>query len=91
MKISSSKSGAMVLSWKRLACPLWVGEESGGVQVPQIFFLSEGRMDRDIGRRMGAASAVHLSGFLMVRSEPNPKASLCLPVKSVPTLSHDHE
>lgn len=27
MRISASKSGVIALSWKRVVCPLWVGEE----------------------------------------------------------------
>ena len=48
----------MVLSWKRVDCPLWVGGES----LPQfeefkylgVFFASQGKMEREIGR-LGSA------------------------------------
>ncbi|KAI3371969.1 hypothetical protein L3Q82_006839 [Scortum barcoo] len=60
MRISTSKSKAMVLDRKRVACPLWVG----GEVLPQVeefkylgvLFTSEGKMEREIDRRIGAAS-----------------------------------
>ncbi|KAI3366640.1 hypothetical protein L3Q82_009329 [Scortum barcoo] len=62
MRISTSKSEAMVLDRKRVACPLRVGGEI----LPQVeefkylgvLFTSEGKMEREIDRRIGAASAV---------------------------------
>ncbi|KAI3364565.1 hypothetical protein L3Q82_010836 [Scortum barcoo] len=64
--ISTSKSEAMVLDRKRVACPLWVG----GEVLPQVeefkylgvLFTSEGKMEREIDMRIGAASAVMLVG-----------------------------
>ena len=62
MKISTSKSEAMVLSRKRVDCPLRVGAEVLS-QVEEfkylgISFMSERRMEQEIDRRIGAASAV---------------------------------
>ncbi|KAI3360388.1 hypothetical protein L3Q82_002299 [Scortum barcoo] len=62
MRISTSKSEAMVLDRKRVACPLRVG----GEVLPQVeefkylgvLFTSEGKMEREIDRRIGAVSAV---------------------------------
>ncbi|KAI3355624.1 hypothetical protein L3Q82_017913 [Scortum barcoo] len=62
MRISTSKSEAMVLDRKRVACPLRVG----GEVLPQVeefkylgvLFTSEGKIEREIDRRIGAASAV---------------------------------
>ncbi|KAI3374595.1 hypothetical protein L3Q82_021173 [Scortum barcoo] len=62
MRISTSKSEAMVLDRKRVACPLQVG----GEVLPQVeefkylgvLFTSEGKIEREIDRRIGAASAV---------------------------------
>ncbi|KAI3354753.1 hypothetical protein L3Q82_004520 [Scortum barcoo] len=62
MRISTSKSEAMVLDRKRVACPLQVG----GEVLPQVeefkylgvLFTSEGKMERELDRRIGAASAV---------------------------------
>ncbi|KAI3361110.1 hypothetical protein L3Q82_013312, partial [Scortum barcoo] len=67
MGISTSKSEAMVLDQKRVACPLWVGGEI----LPQmeefknlgVLFTSEGKMEREINRRIGAASAVMWSVY----------------------------
>ncbi|KAI3370772.1 hypothetical protein L3Q82_007308 [Scortum barcoo] len=61
MRISTSKSEAMVLDRKRVVCPLRVG----GEVLPQVeefkylgvLFTSEGKMEREIDRRIGAASA----------------------------------
>ncbi len=54
MRIGTSKSETMVLSWKRVDCPLWVREEL----LPQVeefkyhgvLFRSEGKMEREIDR-----------------------------------------
>ncbi|TWW59255.1 hypothetical protein D4764_06G0007850 [Takifugu flavidus] len=62
MRISTSKSEAMVLDRKKVECLLRVKEEI----LPQVeefkylgvLFTSEGRMEREIDRRIGAASAV---------------------------------
>ena len=62
MRVSTSKSEAMVLCWKKVDCPLVLG---GGV-LPQaeefkylgILFTSEGKMEHEIDRWMGAASGV---------------------------------
>ncbi|TWW78630.1 hypothetical protein D4764_11G0007510 [Takifugu flavidus] len=62
MKISTSKSEAMVLNRKKVECLLRVKEEI----LPQVeefkylgvLFTSEGRMEREVDRRTGAASAV---------------------------------
>ncbi|TWW63647.1 hypothetical protein D4764_03G0006550 [Takifugu flavidus] len=61
MRISTSKSESMVLAQKKVECLLRVGEEV----LPQveefkylgILFTSEGRMEREIDRRIGAAVA----------------------------------
>ncbi|KAI3360921.1 hypothetical protein L3Q82_013117, partial [Scortum barcoo] len=67
MRISTSKSEAMVLDRKRVVCPLRVS----GEVLPQVeefkylgvLFTSEGKMEREIDRRrIGAASAVMLCG-----------------------------
>ncbi|KAI3367033.1 hypothetical protein L3Q82_009666 [Scortum barcoo] len=68
MRISTSKSEAMVLDRKRVACPLQVG----GEVLPQVeefkylgagvLFTSEGKMEREIDRRIGAASRSYAVG-----------------------------
>ncbi|KAI3351455.1 hypothetical protein L3Q82_020309 [Scortum barcoo] len=66
MRISTSKSEAMVLDRKRVACPLRVG----GEVLPQVeefkylgvLFTSEGKMEREIDRRIGGAASVQLCG-----------------------------
>ncbi|KAI3359915.1 hypothetical protein L3Q82_014268, partial [Scortum barcoo] len=67
MRISTSKSEAMVLDRKRVVCPLRVS----GEVLPQVeefkylgvLFTSEGKMEREIDRRIGAAS-MQLCGWL---------------------------
>ncbi|KAI3367063.1 hypothetical protein L3Q82_009264, partial [Scortum barcoo] len=73
MRISTSKSEAMVLDRKRVACPLRVG----GEVLPQVeefkylgvLFTSEGKIEREIDRRIGAASAVMRSVYRTVCGE----------------------
>ncbi|KAI3362816.1 hypothetical protein L3Q82_001863 [Scortum barcoo] len=57
MRISTSKSEAMVLDWKRVVCPLQV---DGEVLLQVEEFRSEAKMEREIERRIGVASAVML-------------------------------
>ncbi|CAM4603447.1 unnamed protein product [Leuciscus chuanchicus] len=98
MRISTSKSEAMVLSRKRVVCPLQVGGEF----LPQVeefkylgvLFTSEGRIEREIDRRIGAASAVMRSLYrsVVVNKELSRKAKLSI-YRSiyVPTLTYGHE
>ncbi|XDV14816.1 hypothetical protein PO909_014999 [Leuciscus waleckii] len=98
MRISASKSEAMVLSRKRVACPLQVGGEF----LPQVeefkylgvLFTSEGRMEREIDRRIGAASAIMRSMYrsVVVKKELSCKAKLSIYQSIyVPTLTYSHE
>ncbi|KAI3369961.1 hypothetical protein L3Q82_024762 [Scortum barcoo] len=98
MRISTSKSEAMVLDRKRVACPLRVG----GEVLPQVeefkylgvLFTSEGKMEHEIDRRIGAASAVMRSVYrtIVVKMELSRKANLSI-YRSVyaPTLTYGHE
>ncbi|KAK3548141.1 hypothetical protein QTP70_004858 [Hemibagrus guttatus] len=82
MRISTSKSEAMVLDWKKVACPFQVGGEF----LPQVeefkylwvLFTSEGRMDHEIDRWIGAAAAVMQSMYrsVVVKKELNRKIRL---------------
>ncbi|TWW56333.1 hypothetical protein D4764_08G0003200 [Takifugu flavidus] len=88
----------MVLSWKKVECLLWVKEEI----LPQVevfkylgvLFTSEGRMEQEIDRRIGAASAVMrtLHRSVVVKRELSRKAKLSI-YRSifVPTLTYGHE
>ncbi|TWW77544.1 hypothetical protein D4764_12G0009340 [Takifugu flavidus] len=98
MKISTSKSEAMVLNRKKVECLLWVKEEI----LPQVeefkylrvLFTSEGRMEQEINRRIGAASGVMrtLHRSVVVKRELSQKAKLSL-YRSIfiPTLTYGHE
>ncbi|TWW77601.1 hypothetical protein D4764_12G0009910 [Takifugu flavidus] len=98
MKISTSKSEAMVLNRKKVECLLRVKEEI----LPQVeefkylgvLFTSEGRMEREINRRIGAASGVMwtLHWSVVVKRELSRKAKLSI-YRSifVPTLTYGHE
>ncbi|KAK3512519.1 hypothetical protein QTP70_015647, partial [Hemibagrus guttatus] len=98
MKVSTSKSEAMVLDWKKVACTLQVG----GEVLPQmeefkylgVLFTSEGRMDREIDRRIGATAAVMRSMYrsVVVKKELSRKAKLWIYQSIyVPTLTYSHE
>ena len=62
MRISTPKSEAMVLIWKKVNCLLRFKEEIlpqvGEFKYLWVLFTSEGRMEREIDRQIGAASAV---------------------------------
>ncbi|KAK3556570.1 hypothetical protein QTP70_010765 [Hemibagrus guttatus] len=98
IRVSTSKSEAMVLDRKKVPCTLQVG----GEVLPQVeefkylgvLFTSGGRMDREIDRRIGAAAAVMWSMYrsVVVKKELSRKAKLSI-YKSiyVPTLTYGHE
>ncbi|KAK3556221.1 hypothetical protein QTP70_006736 [Hemibagrus guttatus] len=98
MRVSTSKLEAMVLDRKKVACTLQVG----GEVLPQVeefkylevLFTSEGRMDREIDRRIGAAAAVMRSMYrsVVVKKELSRKAKLSIYQSIyVPTLTYGHE
>ncbi|TWW69272.1 hypothetical protein D4764_18G0000780 [Takifugu flavidus] len=84
MRISTSTSESMVLARKKVECLLQVGEEV----LPQveefkylgILFTSEGRMEREIDKQIGAASAVMwaLNRSVVVKKELSRKAKLSI-------------
>ncbi|KAK3516271.1 hypothetical protein QTP70_007251 [Hemibagrus guttatus] len=98
MRVSTSKSEAMVLDRKKVACTLQVG----GKVLPQVeefkylgvLFTSEGRMDHEIDRRIGAAAAVMRSMYrsVVVKKELSRKAKPSI-YQSIyaPTLTYGHE
>ncbi|KAK3516423.1 hypothetical protein QTP70_011957 [Hemibagrus guttatus] len=98
MRVSTSKSEAMVLNQKKVACTIQVGGEI----LPQVeefkylgvLFTTEGRMDHEIDRRIGAAAAVMRSIYwsVVVKKELSRKAKLSI-YQSVylPTLTYGHE
>ncbi|KAK3569628.1 hypothetical protein QTP86_002584 [Hemibagrus guttatus] len=98
MRVSTSKSEAMVLDRKKVACTLQVG----GELLPQVeefkylrvLFTSEGRMDREIDRWIGAVAAVMRSMYrsVVVKKELSQKAKLSIYQSIyVPTLTYGHE
>ncbi|KAK0145331.1 putative uncharacterized transposon-derived protein F52C9.6 [Merluccius polli] len=98
MRISTSKSESMVLKRKRVECTLRVGDEI----LPQVeefkylgvLFTSEGRMEREINRLIGAASAVMrtLHGSIVVKRELSRKSKLSIYQSIfVPALTYGHE
>ena len=84
MIISTSKSKGIILSRKRVDCPLQVGGESH----PQmeefkyllVLFMREGRQEQETDRRIGPASAVMrtLKWSIVVRRELRKKAKLSI-------------
>ncbi|XP_075957732.1 E3 ubiquitin-protein ligase CBL-B-B isoform X1 [Anarhichas minor] len=98
MRVSTSKSKAMVLCRKPVDCSLQVGTEC----LPQakefkylgVLFTSEGKMEREIDRRIGAAAAVKqaLHRTVLVKRELSRKAKLSIYHSVyVPTLTYGHE
>ncbi|KAK3515853.1 hypothetical protein QTP70_034764, partial [Hemibagrus guttatus] len=98
MRVSTSKSEAMVLDRKKVACTLQVG----GEVLPQVeefkylrvLFTSEGRMDCEIDRRIDAAAAVMQSMYqsVVVKKELSRKVKLSIYQSIyVPTLTYGHE
>ncbi len=98
MRISISKSETMDLSRKRVDCPLWVREEL----LPQVeefkylgvLFRSEGKMEREIDRWTGAASAVMqmLNQSVVVKRELSRKVKISIyRLIYIPTLTFGHE
>ncbi|TWW64917.1 hypothetical protein D4764_22G0005640 [Takifugu flavidus] len=98
MWISTSKSESMVLARKKVECLLRVGEEvlpqAEEIKYLGFLFTSEGRMEREIDRRIGAASAVMwaLNRSLVVKKELSRKAKLSI-YRSiyVPVLTYGHQ
>nr|XP_049572422.1 uncharacterized protein LOC125965716 [Syngnathus scovelli] len=94
--VSTSKSESMVLGRKRVECPLRIRDEI----LPQVeeylgvLFASEGRMEREIDRRIGAASAIMRTLYrsVVVKRELSQKAKLSI-YRSIyaPTLTYGHE
>ncbi|KAK3546829.1 hypothetical protein QTP86_003072 [Hemibagrus guttatus] len=94
MRVSTSKSEAMVLDRKKVACTLQVGGELlsqvGECKYLGVLFTSEGRMDCEIDRRIGAAAAVMRSMYrsVVVKKELSQKAKLSIYQSIyVPTLT----
>jgi exonuclease III len=98
MKISASKSETMVLNRKRVECLLRVGEDVLPLveefKYLGVLFTNEGKMEREIDRRIGAASAVKRALYrsVVVKRELSQKAKLSI-YRSiyVPTLIYGHE
>ncbi|KAK3513794.1 hypothetical protein QTP70_028888 [Hemibagrus guttatus] len=98
MRVSISKSEGMVLDRKKVACSLQVGGELLS-QVEEfkylgVLFTSEGRMDHEIDRWIGAAAAVMRSMYrsVVVKKELSQKAKLSIYQSIyVPTLTYGHE
>ncbi|KAK0135127.1 hypothetical protein N1851_029060 [Merluccius polli] len=97
MKVSTSKSEAMVLCWKTVECSLRVGSEL----LPQVkefqylgvLFTSEGKMEHEMDRRIGAASAVMWVLYQnVVKTEMSRKAKVLIyQLSYIPTLTYGHE
>ncbi|KAK3569250.1 hypothetical protein QTP86_026600 [Hemibagrus guttatus] len=98
MRVSTSKSEAMVLDRKKVACTLQVG----GELLPQVeefkylgvLFMSEGRMDREIdpgGAQSRAAAPPHRKGAVEVARASVSDASGTSPWGGVPGMPHREE
>uniref|UniRef100_A0A8C2ZPF1 Reverse transcriptase domain-containing protein n=1 Tax=Cyclopterus lumpus TaxID=8103 RepID=A0A8C2ZPF1_CYCLU len=98
MRVSTSKSEAMVLCRKLADCSLQVGANC----LPQakefkylgVLFTSEGKVEREVDRRIGAAAAVKQALYrsILVKRELSRKAKLSIYWSVyVPTLTYGHE
>ncbi|TWW68233.1 hypothetical protein D4764_19G0000310 [Takifugu flavidus] len=97
MKISTSKSEAMVLNRKKVECLLWVKEEI----LPQVqefkylgvLFTSEGRLEQEIDRRIAVSAVMRsLHRSIVVKRELSQKVKLSIYWSIfVPTLNYGHE
>ncbi|KAK3507901.1 hypothetical protein QTP70_002530 [Hemibagrus guttatus] len=95
-RVSTSKSEAMVLDRKKVACTIQVGGEF----LPQVeefkylgvLFTSEGRMDGEIDRQIGAVAAVMRSMYrsIVVKNTVS-DASGTSPWGGVPSMPHQEE
>uniref|UniRef100_A0AAQ4PCE6 Reverse transcriptase domain-containing protein n=1 Tax=Gasterosteus aculeatus aculeatus TaxID=481459 RepID=A0AAQ4PCE6_GASAC len=98
MRISTSKSEAMVLSRKPMDCLLQVGmcpyPQVKEFKYLGVLFTSEGKMECEFGRRIGAAGAVFHSLYrtVVTKRELSRKAKLSI-YRSifVPTLTYGYE
>nr|XP_023656259.1 uncharacterized protein LOC111837982 [Paramormyrops kingsleyae] len=93
MKISTFKAEAMVLNQKWMHCRLLVGDElppqAKELKYLGVLFTSEGRREREIDRRTGAALAEMLYGSSVVKREQTLKAKLWIyRLIFVPTLTY---
>ena len=99
MRISTSKSETMVLSRKRVECSLRVGNEIlpdvEEFKYLGVLFTSEGRMEWEVDRRIGAASAIMRALHrppVVVKKELSQKVKLSIYWSIyVPILTYDHE
>ncbi|KAK3559257.1 hypothetical protein QTP86_008827 [Hemibagrus guttatus] len=98
MSISISKSEAMILDRKKVACTLQVGgeflPEMEEFKYLGVLFTSKGRMDRESDRQISAAAAVMWSMYrsVVVKKELSRKAKLSIYQSTyVPTLTYGHE
>ncbi|XP_061628220.1 uncharacterized protein LOC133477457 [Phyllopteryx taeniolatus] len=92
MKICTSKCETMVLSRKRVECPLQVGDEILHKYLG-VLYTSEGKMEREIKRWIGAASAVMQTLYwYVVVKELSRKAKLSIYRSMyIPTLTYGCE
>ena len=80
--MSASKSEAMVISQKKVDCPLQVGGELlpkvEEFKYLRVLFMSEGKMEREIKRRIREASAMmrKLKQSAVVKRDLSQKAKL---------------
>ena len=98
MRISTSKSEAMVLSQKRVDFPLWVGVDwllhVEEFKYLGVLFMSEEKMEWEIDRWIGAASTVMwtLKWSVVVKRELSQKAKFSINRSIyVQTLTYGHE
>ncbi len=97
MKVSTSKTEAMVLCRKKANCSLWFGSElllqTEEFKYLWVLFTSEGRMKRELDRQIGAASAVMQALHrIILKKKLSRKVKLSIYQSIyVPALTYGHE
>ena len=98
MRISTSKSEALVLCRKQIDCLLLVGNESSSLgkefRYVRVLFLSEGTMEHEMGWRIGTVRVVLYllyRTFVMKRELSQRAKFLIFPSSFLPTLTHGHQ
>ncbi len=96
VRVSTSKSKAMVLCWKTVDCLLWLGDEL----LPQVrelkylmvLFTSDRKLEREMDRQFCVVSVQALCRIVMVKKELSRMAKLSIYQPTyVPTLTYGHE
>ncbi|TWW62709.1 hypothetical protein D4764_04G0013560 [Takifugu flavidus] len=95
MRISTSKAEAIVLNRKKVECPKKILPQVEEFKYLGVLFTSEGRMEQEIDRRIGAASAImrSLHRSVVVPKVPDHRSCTDPPVNLMlhPSLTREQD